>query len=390
VNHVNDNPGPTDPTQSAPPPTHHDVGAAGRRLRAFVVPGVALLAGLVGGGIAATAVVAAEGGGSSSSSVAGVTAASVTGAAARTRPTDVESVAKAVTPSVVLLRVEGAQQADEGSGVVLSADGRILTNNHVVAAAANGGQIQVVTSAGTTYDATIVGRDPITDLAVVQAQDASGLTPAAIGDSSTLQVGQPVVAIGAPLGLQGTVTTGIISALNRPVATAGDDGQSSVTDAIQTDAAINPGNSGGPLVDSAGRVVGITSSIASLGSSQGSQSGSIGVGFAIPIDEAMRVTSDIEAGNPVSHAQLGVTVSDSDGPAGARVGDVAAGSAAAQAGLQSGDVVTKVDDNPIEDSDGLVAAIHTLAPGTKVTLTFVRDGQAHTASVTLGSDQPST
>jgi putative serine protease PepD len=390
VDHVNDNPGPTGPTQSAPPPTHHDVGAARRRSRAVFVPGVALLAGLVGGGIAATAALAAEGGGSSSSSAASVTAAPVTGAAARTRPTDVESVAKAVTPSVVLLRVEGAQQADEGSGAVLSADGLILTNNHVVEAAANGGQIQVVTSAGTTYDATIVGRDPITDLAVVQAQDASGLTPAAIGDSSTLQVGQPVVAIGAPLGLQGTVTTGIVSALDRPVATAGDDGQSSVTDAIQTDAAINPGNSGGPLVDSAGRVVGITSSIASLGSSEGSQSGSIGVGFAIPIDEAIRVTSDIEAGNPVSHAQLGVTVSDSDGPAGARLGDVTAGSAAAQAGLQSGDVVTKVDDKPIEDSEGLVAAIRTLAPGTKVTLTFVRDGQAHTASVTLGSDQPST
>ena len=389
MDHVNDNPGTADPTRPAPPPTHHDVGAARRRSRAVFVPGVALLAGLVGGGIAATAAVATEGGGSSSSSAASVTAASVTGAA-RTRPSDVESVAKAVTPSVVLLRVEGAQQADEGSGVVLSADGRILTNNHVVAAAANGGQIQVVTSAGTTYDATIVGRDPITDLAVVQAQDASGLTPAAIGDSSTLQVGQPVVAIGAPLGLQGTVTTGIISALNRPVATAGDDGQSSVTDAIQTDAAINPGNSGGPLVDSAGRVVGITSSIASLGSSEGSQSGSIGVGFAIPIDEATRVASDIEAGNPVSHAQLGVTVSDSDGPAGARVGDVAAGSAAAQAGLQSGDVVTQVDDKPIEDSEGLVAAIRTLAPGTKVTLTFVRDGQTHTASVTLGSDQPTT
>ena len=334
---------------------------------------------------------AVEGDGSSSSAAPAPTGPAVTGAARTTTPsTDVESVAKAVTPSVVLLRVQGAQEADEGSGVVLSADGRILTNNHVVAAAASGGQIQVVTSDGTTYDASIVGRDPITDLAVVQAQGASGLTPAAIGDSSTLQVGQPVVAIGAPLGLQGTVTTGIISALDRPVATTGEDGQASVTDAIQTDAAINPGNSGGPLVDSTGHVVGITSSIASLGSAAGSQSGSIGVGFAIPIDEAMRVVSDIEAGNPVSHAQLGVTVSDSDGPAGARIGDVAAGSSAARAGLQSGDVVTKVEGQPIEDSDGLIAAIRTLDPGTKVTLTFVRDGQTHTASVTLGSDQPTT
>ncbi|MXG89332.1 S1C family serine protease [Nocardioides flavescens] len=365
-----------------------------RPVRMTIVAAVALGAGLIGGGAAATAAVSLEGttsaDGPVSTHVTPVQAASTSSGA-----TDTEAVAKAVTPSVVLLKVQGPQGADEGSGVVLTSDGRILTNNHVVEAAAGeggapAGKIQVVTSDGTTYDASIVGRDPVTDLAVVQAQGASGLTPASIGDSSSLVVGQPVVAIGAPLGLQGTVTTGIVSALNRPVAASGEDGQTSVTDAIQTDAAVNPGNSGGPLVDAQGQVVGITSSIASLGASEGAQSGSIGLGFAIPIDEAMRVAGDIADGTPVAHAQLGVSVSDSADPAGAKIGDVDPTSAAAKAGLQSGDVVTKVGDQPVDSADGLVAAIRTQAPGTKVQLTWVRAGQTQTVDVVLGTDQTTT
>ncbi len=188
-------------------------------------------------------------------------------------PTNVEQVAKAVTPSVVLLQVQGSQGSGEGSGIILSSDGLILTNNHVVQAAASGGQIRAEFSDGTTAPATIEGRDPVTDLAVVRAKGVSGLTPATMGDSSALEVGQPVVAIGAPLGLQGTVTTGIVSALNRPVSSTGESGQATVVNAIQTDAAINPGNSGGPLVDMSGRVVGIDSAIASLGGSMGSPGG---------------------------------------------------------------------------------------------------------------------
>jgi putative serine protease PepD len=364
--------------------------------RTAVVAGVALLAGLVGGGAAGAAAVAIEGAPalrSSTGTTSSTTTLSSTGvqsAAHTTSTIDDEAVAKAVTPSVVLLKVSGAQQSDEGSGVVLTSDGRILTNNHVVAAAADGGSIEVVTSDGTSYAATIVGRDPVTDLAVVQAKDASGLTAAVLGDSGSLQVGQPVVAIGAPLGLQGTVTTGIVSALDRPVSVTGEDGQPAVTDAIQTDAAVNPGNSGGPLVDSAGEVIGINSSIASLGASDGSQAGSIGLGFAIPVDEAKRVADDIQAGNPVSHGQLGVSVSDSDQPAGAKIGDVTSGSAAAKAGLRSGDVVTKVGDQAVDGADGLVAAVRTRAPGTKLTLTYVRDGQTSTTDVTLGTDQTTT
>jgi putative serine protease PepD len=366
----------------------------GRRSRSLAaVAGVGLVAGLVGGGAVVGAAWSMDGPGAATSSGSSTSAAPVSvqsfaaGSAA-----DVEQVAKAVTPSVVLLKVQGGGVADEGSGVVLSSSGLILTNNHVVAAAADGGSVSVELSDGTTYDGTIVGRDPVTDLAVVRADHASGLTPAAIGDSANLAVGQPVVAIGAPLGLQGTVTTGIVSALDRPVVSAGEGGgQSSVTDAIQTDAAINPGNSGGPLVDAQGQVVGINSAIASLNeSSTGSQAGSIGLGFAIPVDEAMRVAREIESGSPVSHAELGVSASDSPNPAGARIGDVSPGSAAGTAGLRSGDVVTRIDGQVIDSADGLVAAVRTLAPGDVVTLTYVRDGSTHTTRVALGSDRPTT
>ena len=248
-------------------------------------------------------------------------------------------------------------------------------------------------SDGSTHRARIVGADPVTDLAVVRISGASGLTPATIGSSSHLVVGQPVVAVGAPLGLQGTVTTGIVSALDRPVSTSGESGsQGTVIDAVQTDAPINPGNSGGPLVDASGRVIGINSAIASLGSSSpaGGQSGSIGLGFAIPVDQAMRVVHQLEAGRSATHAQLGVSVGDSTDPAGAALEDVTAGSAAARAGLRTGDVVTAVDHQPVGDSTSLVAAIRSQAPGDRVAVTYVRHGSTHTVEVTLGSDAATT
>jgi putative serine protease PepD len=385
---------PTSHPTSGPVLTHHEPAQPLQKQRTklaqrpLALAAVALVMGVVGGGGAAAAAFAVAG-----TPDAGVTTSShaaLVQTAANSTTTDTEAVAKAVTPSVVLLKVEGQQESDEGSGIVLSSDGKILTNNHVVAAAASGGKIQVVTSTGTTYDATIVGRDPVTDLAVVQASGASGLTPASLGDSEKLEVGQPVVAIGAPLGLQSTVTTGIVSALDRPVSVTNDQGQASVTDAIQTDAAVNPGNSGGPLVNAQGQVIGINSSIASTGGSDGSQAGSIGLGFAIPITEAERVANDIVAGTPVGHGQLGVSVGDSTNPAGAKVGDVTADSAAAKAGLKTGDVITKVDDQVVDGADALVAAIRTQAPGTKVTLTYVSGGQTKTADVTLGTDQTTT
>jgi putative serine protease PepD len=368
-------------------------GLAGRgrspRRAAVALAAVGLTAGLVGGGVGAVAVAGLDdqstSTGSQGQSTVGAPVVDTHGASS-----GVEAVARAVTPSVVLLQVQGAQGSGEGSGIVLSSDGLILTNNHVVQLAAGGGQISAEFSDGTSAPAKVVGTDPATDLAVVQAQGASGLKPATMGTSASLQVGQQVVAIGAPLGLQGTVTTGIVSALDRPVSSTGESGQSTVVDAIQTDAAINPGNSGGPLVDMSGRVVGIDSAIATLGGSTGGQTGSIGLGFAIPVDQVTPIVKQIEAGGPVTHAQLGVTIADSTSPAGAAIGAVTPGSAAATAGLARGDVITKVDDQVIDNADALVAAIRAQTPGTKVTLTYEHNNQEESSTVTLGSDLPTS
>jgi putative serine protease PepD len=308
----------------------------------------------------------------------------------------VEQVADTVLPSVVQL--EGP--SGEGSGVVISADGLILTNAHVLEAgqaaqqqppvggAGAGAQgLTAVFQDGNRAPVQVVGTDPGADLAVVRAQGVSGLTPATLGSSASLQVGQEVVAVGSPLGLSGTVTTGIVSALQRPVASGGaQSGQATVLDAIQTDAAINPGNSGGALVDMQGRVVGITSAIASLGQSSGGQSGSIGLGFAIPIDQAARIGDEIVTQGFATRAVLGVGVSE--GPDGAVLGQIAPGGPAATAGLAQGDVVSRVDDRVIPDADSLVAAIRAQQPGATVTLTVTSPGgEPRQVPVTLGSER---
>jgi putative serine protease PepD len=301
----------------------------------------------------------------------------------------IQQVAARVLPSVVSIVVNAGGQGGEGTGVILSADGQILTNNHVVEAAANRGNITVRFSDGTSATARIVGRDEVSDLAVLQAEDVSGLRPATLGRSADLAVGQTVVAIGSPLGLSGTVTSGIVSALNRPVqASGGNGGQATVIDAIQTDAAINPGNSGGPLVNLAGQVVGINSAIASLGGGPGGQSGNIGLGFAIPIDQARPIAQQLADSGRASHAQLGVRVTDAGdagNPTGARIAEVTSGGAADEAGLRAGDVITKVGDREIADADELVAAIRSQRPDAKVTITYERGGDSHTTTVTLGS-----
>jgi putative serine protease PepD len=296
---------------------------------------------------------------------------------------------------VVSIEVSGQGGAGEGSGVIISSDGQILTNNHVVALAANGGQLRVTFNDGKTASAEILGRDPSSDLAVIKASGVSDLKPAKLGSSADLQVGQQVVAIGSPLGLQGTVTSGIVSALNRPVRTGSSDtpggqGDSAVFNAIQTDAAINPGNSGGPLVNMGGEVIGINSAIASLSQGGSQQSGSIGVGFAIPIDKARGVATQLAKGQQPSSAFLGVTVQDATGSTpGAQVATVQSGSPAADAGLKEGDVITKVGDTSIDGADALVAAVRGEAAGTKLTVSYVRDGATDTAEVTLGSQSSS-
>jgi putative serine protease PepD len=298
-------------------------------------------------------------------------------------------VAQDVLPSVVKLEVESGPAFGTGSGVVISPDGLILTNNHVVELAARGGELTALFLDGRRVPVEIVGRLPSADIAVVRARNVSNLTVAKLGRSSDLVVGQGVVAVGSPLGLQGTVTSGIISALERPVRAGGQlDGGETVLNAIQTDAAINPGNSGGPLVDMQGRLIGINTAGASLGGPQ--NEGSIGLNFAIPIDQAKRIADDIVESGTVQQAVLGVAFAgnpfmESDR---AVVQAVEPGSAAAAAGIQPGEAITKVDDRLINSGDELIAAIRSYPPGAQVHVTLsAPDGSSpRTVQVTLGTE----
>ena len=310
----------------------------------------------------------------------------------------VEQVAAKVMPSVVKLQIDTGSQSGEGSGIVLSSDGLILTNNHVVAEAAGPSgygsprdiRATVSFSDGQTVPFEVVGTDPAGDIAVVRAQGVSGLTPITVGSSADVAVGQEVVAIGSPLGLQGTVTTGIVSALNRPVAAGDGSGEStSVIDAIQTDAAINPGNSGGALVNMNGELIGVNSAIATLGGGgqegSGPPNGSIGLGFAIPSDQAKRIADELISNGTATHGSLGVQLSKDPTAGGATIAKVVSGGPAAAAGLPSGAVITKVDDRVIDGPEALVAAVRSKAPGDSVTLTYVDEsGAAQTTQVTLG------
>ncbi|GAC1380509.1 MAG: trypsin-like peptidase domain-containing protein [Marmoricola sp.] len=330
-------------------------------------------------------------------------AASETAAGAGSSVT--ERVAAKVLPSVVQINVAGPNESGSGSGIVLSADGVILTNNHVVVIAAQGGSISVSMNNGKVYPAKLIGTDPVTDSAVIQAQGLSGLTPATLGHSTNLKVGQTVLAIGAPYGLSSTVTGGIISALNRPVQVdeSGSNGNnfnpfapqqqtpslSTTYPAIQTDAAINPGNSGGALVDMTGNVVGMNSSIQTASSGS---TGSVGLGFAIPIDELLPIINQIVHHQTPTHARLGVSVGNAAGNSsqqGALVASVDPKGVAKTAGLKTGDLITKVDNEVVTNGDSLVATIRGHRPQDKVTLTYIRNGKTETVDVVLGSDAAS-
>jgi len=302
----------------------------------------------------------------------------------------VAAAAAKIEPSVVTITVRSGSSGDIGSGVVLDKSGHILTNNHVVEAAAQQGNITVTFQNGTTAKATVVGTSETNDLAVIKVDGVSDLTPAIFAKSSSLTVGQAVVAAGAPLGLSESVTAGIVSNTARPVRSGSNN--DAVYLAVQTDAAINPGNSGGPLVDLNGAVVGLNSSIASTGSSSdsSSQSGNIGIGFAIPSDVAVRVAGELIENGKSVNAALGVTVTGADSDLAASTGvpleTVKADGAAAKAGLRAGDVVTKIDQFHTTTADGLIAATRFYAPGTKVAVTYTRDGGSPvTVDVTLGS-----
>ena len=303
----------------------------------------------------------------------------------------VAAVAQRVLPSTVqiLAQYEGQDAGATGSGFVLDTQGHFITNNHVVAdAAENDGPIQVVDQDGNQYDATVVGRSPTYDLAVLFVEEGPDLPPASLGASLALNVGDPVVAFGSPLGLSSTVTAGIVSALNRPVSTGDSDNQSSYINAVQTDAAINPGNSGGPLVNLRGQVVGVNSAIATTGGAVQGEAGNIGVGFAIPVEQ-VKVTADQilrtgEARYPVIGAKV-VTGGEGSGT-GAEISEVLPDTPAEQAGLEEGDVVTQLDGLRVTDGIALIVAIRSHQPGEDVEFLLTRGDEELTVSVTLGSE----
>jgi putative serine protease PepD len=321
----------------------------------------------------------------------GLTATGVQTAAPIKGKTSVAAVAQALLPSTVQISAEydGEPNGATGSGFVIDGAGHIVTNNHVVAQAAeDDGPIEIVDHDGNRYDAEVVGRSPVYDLAVLFSEEAKEMKPAALGESLSLHVGDPVVAIGSPLGLSSTVTAGIVSALQRPVTTGDSDSESSYINAVQTDAAINPGNSGGPLVNMAGQVIGVNSAIATTGGNVGGdQAGNIGVGFAIPIEQ-VKVTADQivrtgEARYPVIGAK--VKTGQDDG-SGAEIDSVVDGTPADDAGLEEGDVIVAVEGTRVTDGIALIVSIRSHQPGETITFTVVRDGDEQEIDITLDSE----
>ncbi|MFG1602736.1 S1C family serine protease [Actinoplanes sp. NPDC049265] len=367
--------------------------STGRGRRIFVAGAAAVLIALAGGGIGAATVLAMDDrdGGSTVR----------TGNSSVTRVVDRSSlaqIASQVQDSVVSITTGSG----EGSGVVLNANGDIVTNNHVVSTA-QGNTVNVIFADGKKATAQIIGTDPRTDLAVIRASGVSDLKPATLGDSAQMQVGDTVLALGSPLGLEGSVTAGIISAKDRTIRSESEQpnpqdqqpnpfgggqqqqqqqqqqsGSQSMSGLLQTDAPINPGNSGGALVNTNGQVIGINSAIYTSGGSQGN----IGLGFAIPSNKVKQVVDSLIAGKKVSHPALGVSVTEGEN-GGALVRTVTEGSAAAKAGIQQGDVITSVNGKSVNDSDDLVGVIQGGAVGDKVTIAFTRDGAQKTVTATL-------
>ncbi|WP_330245408.1 trypsin-like peptidase domain-containing protein [Streptomyces sp. NBC_00562] len=378
-------------------------GAAGqlppeapRKRRAGGLVAAVAVAALVAGGVGgALGYWAADRNDSANSSGSTTVTASTNPQALKRDPGTVAGVAAKALPSVVTIDAQnGDGEGGTGTGFVYDKEGHILTNNHVVASAANSGQLTATFSNGKKYDAEVVGRAEGYDVAVLKLKNApSGLSPLALGNSDQVAVGDSTIAIGAPFGLSNTVTTGIISAKNRPVASGdGSGGSNSYMSALQTDASINPGNSGGPLLDARGAVIGINSAIQSTGSSGQAQAGSIGLGFAIPINQAENVAQQlIKTGQPV-YPVIGATVTMDEKTGGAVISDQGSGGTppvspdgpAAKAGLEAGDVITKFNDTVIDSGPTLIGEIWTHKPGDKVTLTYKRDGKVSTAEVTLG------
>lgn len=370
----------TPPGGYAPPAPQKKKGRAG--VITGVIAGTAAVSLVAGGLGGVIGYLAAENSGSAGQAViaAPAIAAAESGGSSTPALTGIAELAAAVQPAVVQLNIGAEGGEGTGSGFIISEDGYIVTNHHVAGPAGENGSVEVVFADGSTATGKLVGSDAGYDLAVVKVE-RSGLETLDLGSSSDVRVGDLAVALGSPLGLQGTVTSGIVSALERPV-TAGGQGETSFINAIQTDAAINPGNSGGPLVNGSGEVIGVNTAIASLGAFNGA-AGSIGLGFAIPIDTAKRIVDEIittgSSTTPVIGVQLDMAF---EGP-GARVAEVTSGSGAAQAGIQDGDVITAVNGDVISEPTELIVSIRSNAPGDSVDLTVLRDGRTQDVTVTL-------
>jgi len=372
----------TPAVQATPPddstPTQRSHSSSALLVAGFV--GVALVGGLVGGFV----VKATD---TNTSNTGGLLAGSPPAMC------QASTVADGALPSVVTIEARSGRTGGTGSGEIVKDGGYILTNNHVIAVAADGGEITVLYSNGKSTPATLVGRDPLTDLAVIKADDgASGQPLLPLGSSASLLVGQPVVALGAPLGLSSTVTSGIVSALDRYIAVAGDNGQTAhLVGAIQTDAAINPGNSGGALVNCSGSLVGVNSAIATVPNSAGQTGGgSVGLGFAIPIDLAKPVSDEIIATGKVTHYTVGMqvqaippAVAEKAGlPAGLFVESVTPGGSAATAGIKEGDVITQINGETAVSAEQLTVAELRAKAGRTIDVTYSRDGQPTTVTLT--------
>ena len=283
----------------------------------------------------------------------------------------VQAVAEAVQPAVVSIRLLTEDNAVSGSGSIISQDGYVLTNNHVVEGAADGrAEMTVTLQDDSIHRAKFVAGDSNTDVAVIKVEDVSNMPTIAIGNSDDLAVGQNVVAIGAPLGLEQTVTTGIVSALNRPVR-AGEGGEATIIDAIQTDAAINPGNSGGPLVNMNGELIGMNSVIASTTSSGSEEAGSIGLGFAIPANFARRTADQLIKDGKASYPLIGVSLDQRFRESGAKIAEVSKDGPGDKAGLKKGEVVVAINDRVIKNANGLIAAVRSSDFGAKIKLKVV-------------------
>lgn len=356
-------------------------GAPTKQSNSFFII-ASLVIALIAGGVGATI------GRTSSSNISGNFVS--TEDAVERAPGSIANLAARVIPGVVSISVSASDGSGTGSGFFLSSDGYLLTNNHVVEAAATRGTITVAISSGKKYTAKIVGRDSSYDLAVLKI-DVTGAPTLQLGDSEKVAVGDAVIAIGSPLGLAGTVTSGIISAKNRPVTTGSDSGESSFINALQTDAAINPGNSGGPLVDATGAVVGVNSAIASLGLSAGGQSGSIGLGFAIPINQAKKTAEQLIKTGSATYPIMGIAVDTRYSGTGALISSeangVTNGGPADKAGLKAGDLILEIDGVEINTSDELIVAIRSRNVGDKVKIKFKRNAITREVSVTLAASK---